>query len=710
MKIRYFFLFLIAITGFIYSQTQYPLVTVHDIQFLPDSIIAQGDSPSPLNGDTVRVRGVVMTSPLVNPDTDRRPVMWAGARWVTYIQDENGTAWAGLNILTPDTSVNAQGTFFDLIDTAQVVEFTGVVTEFFTTTELFQLVNPITPVNIINQLPKRPDPIELSVTDFMENGQLKLSAEKYEGMYVIVRNVVSSDRNVGNGTFRINDGLGNFMFMRDQSGYFTNRANHRLVGKTDWDAPQDGTPINFIRGILETRTDGYYINPIYPGDVNITATPPIISNVRRDAATVAPNQAVKITANIVDLDGSVTGAKLFYHVNGGPTNELVLDRDVSDTTLYSATIPGVSGDSSLVDFYLWAQDNNGLFSTNPSDTTRNNYFYLVMNRALKISDVQYSPFGSGFSGYNNYRVQLTGVVTADTSDIPGFGTTALRVYMQDGEGPWSGIQIGTAGTKGADVLNLKQGDNVTLSGTIVENFSVTAIDSLTNITVNSSGNPLPNPVILSTSDIATKSNGTVDAEKWESVLIGYKNVTVTDDNADGGANNFGEMFVSDNSGDTRVELQDGNHSYHNNWDTTFNSNSNYIRVLTGSTFTELDGILFYSFSNYKLVPRKNDDFKGFVTDVEKLNNNVPDTYSLNQNYPNPFNPSTVISYSIPKAGLVKIRVYNILGQLVKELVNEFQSAGNYKVNFDASSLSSGVYLYSINTNGFTNVKKMVLLK
>jgi hypothetical protein len=98
------------------------------------------------------------------------------------------------------------------------------------------------------------------------------------------------------------------------------------------------------------------------------------------------------------------------------------------------------------------------------------------------------------------------------------------------------------------------------------------------------------------------------------------------------------------------------------------------------------------------------------TSVEKTDDFVPETYSLNQNYPNPFNPTTIISYSIPEQAVVSLKVYNILGQLVNTLVNEQQSAGNYKFQFNASQFSSGIYFYTISTGNFTKTQKMILMK
>jgi hypothetical protein len=98
-----------------------------------------------------------------------------------------------------------------------------------------------------------------------------------------------------------------------------------------------------------------------------------------------------------------------------------------------------------------------------------------------------------------------------------------------------------------------------------------------------------------------------------------------------------------------------------------------------------------------------------IVSVQKLNE-VPTNYSLSQNYPNPFNPTTSIQFGIPKEGFVKLSVFNVIGQEIKVLVNENMSAGNYKVNFDASKLNSGMYLYRIEAKDYTSVRKMLLVK
>ena len=98
-----------------------------------------------------------------------------------------------------------------------------------------------------------------------------------------------------------------------------------------------------------------------------------------------------------------------------------------------------------------------------------------------------------------------------------------------------------------------------------------------------------------------------------------------------------------------------------------------------------------------------------ITSVED-EGGIPTKFVLTQNYPNPFNPNTTIKYSLPQTSFVKVQLYDILGREVKTLVNEEKLAGNYKVYFDGSKLSSGVYFYSITANNFYQTKKMILAK
>jgi hypothetical protein len=96
--------------------------------------------------------------------------------------------------------------------------------------------------------------------------------------------------------------------------------------------------------------------------------------------------------------------------------------------------------------------------------------------------------------------------------------------------------------------------------------------------------------------------------------------------------------------------------------------------------------------------------------IEKVANEIPQSFVLYQNHPNPFNPSTTIKFALPISSNVKINVYNSLGQLVETLVDEEIESGYHEVKFDASQLSSGVYLYQLKAGSFIETKKMILMK
>jgi hypothetical protein len=102
---------------------------------------------------------------------------------------------------------------------------------------------------------------------------------------------------------------------------------------------------------------------------------------------------------------------------------------------------------------------------------------------------------------------------------------------------------------------------------------------------------------------------------------------------------------------------------------------------------------------------------GGVTFIEDENNiTQPKDFLLEQNYPNPFNPSTKISYQLPNAGNVTLKVFDVLGREVATLVDEYKNAGRFEVEFNANNLPSGVYFYQLKAGEFVETKKMILLK
>jgi hypothetical protein len=134
------------------------------------------------------------------------------------------------------------------------------------------------------------------------------------------------------------------------------------------------------------------------------------------------------------------------------------------------------------------------------------------------------------------------------------------------------------------------------------------------------------------------------------------------------------------------------------------SQRDYILVVHRIGCTSSERVVNVTYPGLEMI-----DFS--LEKVSKPNNSsIIKDFKLAQNYPNPFNPTTKISFSLPSAGFVNLTVYNVAGQVVKELVNEQREAGSYLVEFDGTSLSSGVYYYRLESKGYAVTRKMTLVK
>ncbi|QQS34907.1 MAG: discoidin domain-containing protein [Ignavibacteriales bacterium] len=133
-------------------------------------------------------------------------------------------------------------------------------------------------------------------------------------------------------------------------------------------------------------------------------------------------------------------------------------------------------------------------------------------------------------------------------------------------------------------------------------------------------------------------------------------------------------------------------------------NSNSLKV-----YSFVDNTLLPGTSYYRLKQVDTDGKFSYTEEIEIVND-IPLSFELNQNYPNPFNPSTIIKFSLPQDIVVKLSVYNILGELVQTLVDQQMKAGYHEITFNASGLSSGHYFYRIETDQYVEIKKMVLIK
>lgn len=740
--------FLIAV-GFYFVYT----TTIIVVQTVPNDSLVIGHDRSVKIGDTVTVTGRVVAPSVVNATGNDFRILMRGQNSRTiYLQDTTNALFSGIIVRQGDTVSN---TGITNLDSGMKVTVKGIVQEFpdIISSGATQLkLDTLSIIQVLPTVKKRPAPVVVNVSDFDSAGNVKFTTgERYEGMYVQLNNVTvgpQSPLGVRN-VRRLIDANGNFIYMRDFSNFFSTGPTPSW-GWTAYVPPSIGATVTSIRGVIinSAYADGnnalypYVIVPIYPNDLTMGNTPPFISSVSRSPGVPKPANTVQVNAVVtdtLDMPISVDSCQLFYRVNRGAYTKLTM---APSGNIYSATMPAQTL-GSLVEYFIRGRDNLGAVRLNPSDTSKSTYFYYVRtNDTMSIKDIQYTPNNGGFSGFNGYDVTTEGIVTCDTSDIPAFSfsgpggtqTSPRRVIIQDPAitGGWSGIWIDGNATD-----PLVKGQRVRVRGTVSETNSMTRLIIATpgDIQIISSGQPIPNFEIMTPAIVAdNKIDGDTTAEKWESVLIRFATQSVVScvnaPSASGCTSefpvpdtsfrrNFGEILVvyPGENVEARIELQDGNHNKVNGWDP---AQANYYNQgLPGQLMwkwhgiSSLQGVLYYAFGKYKMVPRTNSDF-GTIIGVEPINE-IATQFWLRQNYPNPFNPVTNIVYNLPTEAEVIIKIFNLLGQEVKTLVNGIQNKGKYEVQFDGKDLASGMYIYVIEANTFSgnhfrDVKKMVLVK
>lgn len=719
---------IMVITGLTLFAQDYPLMTIREATEVPieqlqelEQRISAGENPDelyelhhpPTFGDTLRVRGVITSDPFAPGGSDRR-IFMLGSALIVFIQDPDDPEWGGLHVREVDTTNFPTG--LDQFGVGDYIEITGIMEEFFSAdTPSMTQIRLLTTRQVLwldnveeNDTLDHPPFTVLPTGEFVQGRNpervIKYSTgERWKGARVRFENVRVATRTQSPSSLRwtwsVVDENGNEVNIYDPSKFF--RGGDQAVDP-EWAPPPLSALIN-IQGLIMTQSravGGYTLAPVAPGDIEVIAVPPAFQDVTRDIGLPGSNEEVTVTATVIPPSDEfpVLGVDLYYIVDGDTS---MVNMDPLGDDVYRGLIPG-QPDGSEVHYYMiarWAGDP----IASPFNVQNENYFYLVKDDALTIQELKYSPFfPQQYPPYSGFTVTVSGVVTADLND------NADYVHIQNGTGEWSGIWVRGPGIDDSIV----RGDSITVTGEVQVAFGVPRIGAIIpdNVVVHAKDVPIPEPELLTTGTFRVgRANYHAMAEPWKGVLVEFEDLTIT--NADPDApSHFSEFIIRDATAGMRV---DDGPAATASWTSTYSTNpaDNPEQLLmNGTTMDKLRGIMYFSFGNYKLIPRNVDDFVNVTSVSDRIGETIPQQYNVSQNYPNPFNPTTQIQFSLPRDAHVTLRVFNILGQEVRVLIDEYHTAGIYTATFEAGNLSSGLYLYRLEAGDFVETKRMMFLK
>jgi hypothetical protein len=497
-----FIIILILLTLPFLLQAQ-PYVSIYDFQ-----TVAVGDDSSYMVGDTITTSGIV---------TAGAGLFYAGSHATCYLQDNHGGPFSGVLIY------NDQGAAFaNIIGDSVLV--TGRVSEYYTTATgcWSNMTELVTIGEVMVLLPNRPLPEVMTITcgEIDSSNGADSLAEQYEGCLIRVEDVVVCDVSSPYRQFNVTDNQTGECIIRM---YSYGDSIYQLFVR-----PPLGTPFESITGVCYQVYGNYTIMPRYLSDMVYAVGPPVISGTFRvPAGHPFSSDTTEVYTSIID-DSGIQEASVFYRVNGGNWNDVVLAPQ--GLIAYKAIIPP-QANYSTVDYYCYALDDDDNASYDPPNAPAEFYTYIVSDSIPQsIYEVQFPEDSIGNSFFVHRTVQLEGVVTADAEDFPIDSALSgyQQFYFQDTDDPystggeWNGIYIYNR----ADDLfwiSAERGDKILLTAQVNEYYNMTELQEVTTCAVISSGNAEPTPIEIECADL---SAGTTTGEPMEGCLVMLNDVTV----------------------------------------------------------------------------------------------------------------------------------------------------------------------------------------
>ncbi len=720
--------------GAMFAQT-YPYVDINQISFVSQANLQNCNDSSAYFGDTIRTRGVVIMDG--NLSEVASGSITGGSRPFIHLTDTaNGGAqfpFSAINLMGVDAGTSNPNANIINALAGDILDVVCIVSEFAGGIQLQPLSS--TSVSVVG-VANAPAPVVVPVGDLQNNQRVNLltTGEQWEGSYIEIQNVTVTGVSTFSGGNRteitVEDASGNRILVADRylgmrmSGVSTVNPNSPVAAGS-FVPPAVGTVYNYIRGVIVQDENGpcypgasgfaggYEINPLDSNDFDKAASPAIISNVTRSVLIPNATQTVNVTADIIDFDGVVTSATLFYTADQAAPANLFQSVAMTNTSgsIYTATIPANPLDS-VVRYFLVAVDDSANVTSSPSSSITgplNTYFYTVRPNGATIMDIQFNPSASSdASPLENDTVTVTGIVTA-SFQVGDLG----YLYMQDPTATeHAGIFVNGGPTS---VFGLSRGDEITVRGIVEEAFGFTRLNALTVTATGNTGTI--SAVTVDPSDaVLFGSSASPALEKYESMLLRYENpmmggqVNVTDFNL-----GFGEFEVGSGANATvgariltaRQVLGQAQASL----DVSYTSDTAQygaglnvapVQLTNNFSFDAIEGILYYAFGNYKLTPRNNADFYNVTVGIESLTSTQVET-SI---YPNP--AQNQVNIKIDEAyefTNLNVQVVDLTGRVVLDTqINSAMSLLNVE------GLEKGLYLVRIANGSETIHASKLILK
>jgi len=710
-------LFFVVLLGMSANAQNY--VSISDINYVSPSDLATCNDTSAYLGQTVITRGVVVTPGNVTEVASGS--VTGGLRPFIFIQDTavggQSTTFAGIEVMgvyqSSTGSLQVPATFTQALP-GDIVEVKGVVGEYNGSNQLSLAdANSFSIVNIISSSVVS-DTItvgDLNDPQFVNN---VATGEPYEGSFVTLTDVTVTQVIPFSGnrvSFNIVDGNGNAMnvsdrFLAQKLNSWTTVNPNSPQSQGAFVPPVPGTFYNSISGVVRHDANGctgdngrgYEINPFDASHYDIGYAPPYISNFERDPSIPTSNQDVEIVCSITDFDGSVDSVAFVW---SSVDTQSVANFTVAPMTLAAGTtdefefeIPQ-QADGTLIRYYIYAKDNDGNESYLPSkpinQATPNFDFYTVRDNGLIIPDIQFTYNSNGASPLDGVEVTVKGIVTASTK-IGDLGF----LYIQDETATsWAGIWC-----VGIGLNTYYRNEEVEVTGFVEEYYGMTRL----NVTSSSKTGNLGSvtPLVLDPSDSASYAN--YGWEPYESMLVRYEDPNSSPLYVSLPNLGFGDYGVSNSAtapvwSSGRVLAGRQSSTAYSSLNVQLVTDTSYanqdgemdvtpIVVDNTMTFDAIDGILFYGFGNYRLLPRNNNDFMNPSVTLDSIS--VPTSpigldewASMNlKAFPNPSNDWMQLESQGPGTW----SIYSIHGQQVLE----FQTDGSLRIS--TLKLETGSYV------------------